>query len=366
MSVMIKDQLENLTLSHYERAQNDSSVHVKRVRGVIVNEHDKVVCSSFGYTPEYVVEEDRSSYESMLQSISDCTVYRSEEGTLLRLFFNDGRWMVSTHKRINAFLSRWSSKKSFGELFLEALEYFFVHGDGKGLIEFENQDELFDCFCSTLDTSLVYTFLVRTNQDTKIVCDAPDHPTLFFAGAFKEQKRIKDVTTMIPTPLQLFFSTLSELEEYVSLMNPFLYQGVMVILPDDSTCKILHPQYVSYKNIRGSEPDLTASYMRVRKSDHQLYLFSKMFPSFSQKHVEDQLYHMTRFLHSMYVRRYIKKVYTMIHPVLFSVLRQAHSWHVLDRVQHIVTMEKMMDIIDEHQSLYSIYQHYLSLHIPMY
>lgn len=368
MSVVVEDQSGPLTLSHYSIANETTSQDVKRVRGTIVDQNDQVVCSSFGYTPEYTVVEDRSKYETMIQQLSECTVFRSEEGTLLRLFFNENRWKLSTHKRIDAFSSRWSSKKSFGDLFMEALEYFFIKGAGKGYIEFENQEELYDRFCSTLDSSLVYTFLLRTNVDTKIVCHAPDHPTLFFSGAFQNQKRMKDVSIVIPTPLQLSVSNVTDLEEYVLSVDPFLYQGVIVILPDDSTFKIMHPQYVSYKKIRGSEPDVSVAYFRVRKSSDQLQLFSKMFPLFNQKNVEEQLFQMVKFLHSMYVRRYIKKVYTMIHPVLFTMLRKAHSWHVLDRINNIVTLEKMMDLIEEPAPslLYSIYQQYLSLRIPFY
>jgi hypothetical protein len=362
MSVVIEDKTDRLTLTHYANVSEDTSESVKRTRGKIVNEKEEVVCSSYGYTPEYTVKVDHNKYKSYLTDLSECIIYRSEEGSLLRLFFNDNKWNLSTHKRIDAFLSRWSSSKTFGEWFTIALEYFFLQGEGKGTITSENKDELYDCFCDTLDRTLVYTFLLRTNADTKISCKSPEHPTIYFTGAFKDEKRVKDITIQIPTPLQVKFTTVEELEEYVTSLDPYEHQGVIAILPDESTLKIMHPTTMTSKAIRGSEPDIRAAYFRIRKSTDDILLFTQLFPNVDTKYIESQLYYMVKYLHSMYVRRYIKKQYTVVHPVLFSVMYIAHNWHVLDRVNNIVTLDKMMDIIDEqpHYKMFRLFNEYIN------
>ena len=361
MSVIIEDRTEKLTLFHYQRVDENSTSDIKQSRGRITNDKDEVVCSSFSYTPEYVVKEQREKYESSLKDLSACTIYSSEEGTLLRLFFDNNRWHLSTHKRINAFESRWSSTTTFGEWFMEALHYFFTDGAGKNTLQFENKDSLFDRFCSTLDTSVVYTYLLRTNAETKIVCHPPTTPTVFFGGAFKGDKRV-DIDSDIPYPTRLSFESLDALEEFVSQTNPFDHQGVMIILPDDTTMKIIHPKGMMYKRIRGSEPDILCAYLRVRKSKDDVATFTSLFPRFDTKIIEEQLYFMAKYLHSMYVRRYIKKLFTVVHPVLFSVMRAAHTWHVLDRAHNIVTMERMMDLVEAepYNKLHRLYQEYLT------
>ena len=50
-------------------------------------------------------------------------IYDAYEGCLLRLFNFNNKWFLSTHKKINAFRSKWSSKDSFGLMFQNALQY---------------------------------------------------------------------------------------------------------------------------------------------------------------------------------------------------------------------------------------------------
>lgn len=361
MSIAIEDQTDKLTLLHYEgNVTDETDKHIKNTRGVITDEHFDTIVSTFGYTPEYTVDQ-HDTYEALLSDLSNCLVYRAEEGTLLRLFFHDNHWNVSTFKRLNAFDSRWSSVKSFGELFLDALHYFFSEGAGKGTLEYE-PEHLFDVFCHTLDRSLVYTFLLRTNIDTKIVCHTPNHPTLFFGGCFRDGFRLKENPLAIPFPHQVQVTTVKELETYVESLDPFEYQGVMVILPDQRTLKIIHSLYSTYKTVRGSEPDIEMAYFRIRTKEDEKELFMKMFPHVNTEVIETSIKSMITYLHRMYVRRFIKKLYTMLHPTLFYILRKAHSWHTENRETNIVTVDKMTGFMEDQNSgsLYRMYKEYTS------
>jgi hypothetical protein len=201
--------------------------------------------------------------------------------------------------------------------------------------------------------------LLRTNEETKIVCSVPEHPTILFAGAFQNEKRLKNVTLTcpIPTPLSLSFSTIESVEEYVSSLSPFEYQGVMIMLPNDMTLKIIHPLQFSYKQIRGSEPDINTAYFRIRNNKPDVALFTRMFPQVNISLIEETLVLLSKYLHNMYIRRYVKKLYTMIHPVLFVMLKKAHTWHASDRNVNIVTLDKMKELVFE-QPYVHIYQMY--------
>lgn len=358
MSIIIEDQTDNLTLLHYQGVNDNSEHVVKQTRGHILNEEKEVVCSSFGYTQEYKVEQ-RNVFEPLLGDVKNVTFYRAEEGSLLRLFFHDHKWHLSTFKRINAFESRWSSSKTFGELFIDALDYFFTNGAGKGQLSFEEGD-VFNVFCHTLDSSLVYTFLLRTNQDTKIVCRPPPHPTVFFSGCFKNGERLLNNTTLIPTPEVLSFSTVDEVCAYVENADPLEHQGVIAMLPEQTTLKIIHPVNMAYKLIRGSEPDIEQAYFRVRKNPEELEQFKVLFSHVKTDVIESKLEEMKKYLHRMYVRRFIKKLYTIVHPTLFFSMKKAHIWHIENRATNIVTFEKIASIIDEQtsSSLFKMYQEF--------
>lgn len=365
MSVQIEDQTNQHSLLHYSSCTEDSSTTLKKVRGYIYDVSNNLVCSSFSYTPEYIVQENQDKYTPLLQELDQCIVYKSEEGSLLRLFFDHNKWTLSTHKRIDAFDSKWSSSSSFGDLFMEALFYYFMFGQGKNSLEFENETDLFDQFCNTLDPAYVYTFLLRTNKDTRIVCNPPEHPTVYFSGCFKEGVW-SEGTCSIPTPTKLKFSTVSELETYVENVNPLEHQGVIVMLPDRTAIKIISPLSMTYKTIRGCEPDITCSYFRLRKSK-DIDIFTSLFPRVNTQRLEEELFTMVRYLHRMYVRRYISKVYTVVHPVLFTVLKKAHEWHHTDRATNIVTLEKMFDVVNEqpYSALYRMYQEFINLNFPV-
>ena len=347
MSITIEDQTQRLSLFHYNTCTENSSEDVKKTRGIIYDEEKNMVCSSYSFTPEHTVGIEAEKYRPLLKELDKCTIFRSEEGTLLRLFFDEHRWILSTHKRINAFDSKWSSSKSFGELFLDALIYYFTEGEGKGKLNIELPDDVFDQFCNRLDTKYVYTFLLRTNQDTKIVCDPPEFPTVYFAGLFEQGKWTSGNPTLLHAPEQKTFTSIEELEAYVEAVNPLEHQGVIVILPDGTTIKVVNPLCLRYKLVRGSEPDVRMSYFRLRKSDDDLKLFQKLFPRVNVEKMEEELFTMAKYLHRMYVRRYIKKQFTTIHPTLFYVMKQAHAWHCLDRSHNIVTLDKMMDVVEE-------------------
>jgi len=355
MSIIIEDQTEELTLLHYKGVQEDTNQDIKNIRGQITDDQQNIICSSFGYTQEYTVNQ-KDKYHPLLKDLSKCVCYKSEEGSLLRLFYYEHRWRLSTFKRIDAFESRWSSRKTFGELFVDALSYFFTDGAGKDKLSFE-KDDIFDVFCNTLNRSLVYTFLLRTNKDTKIVCRPPEHPTVYFGGSFSDNVRSIENDTMIPSPEKLEFGSVDELDQFVQKVDPFEYQGVIIMLPDQTTIKVIQSDALTYKNIRGSEPDIDMSYFRVRKNKSELDLFTRIFTEVSPKDMEDQLKTMTLYLHRMYVRRFIKKLYTILHPTLFHVLRKAHTWHSENRKSNIVTLEKMTELIEE-QSYSNIYRMY--------
>lgn len=353
MEIQLEDQNLSLSLYHYKKCDLDSDPLVKSERGKIYNNNNEVVCSSFGYTHEYTLD-DHNLYHPLLEPFDKCTFYKSEEGTLLRLFFENNKWILSTFKRINAFESYWSSSKSFGELFLEALQFYFTEGDGKHKLNTEHTNDIFDNFCNTLDTKYVYTFLLKTNKDTRMLCTPSPHPTLFFTGIFSNGEYVEGNPTLLSlTPELLTFNTKEEVDDYVNNVDYLKSQGVLVFLPNKTYIKIINPLYLMYKKIRGTEPNIEMAYCRIRKSDDDtIKMFHQLFPEFDSFLFENKLNKVVNYLHNTYINRYIKKNYMFVEPIFNNLLKKAHSWHVLDRKTNIVTYLHIKHIIEEQTSLF--------------
>lgn len=344
MSVVILDRDDSRTLEHYDVCTEDSAPDVKRARGV-VRDGANVICQSFGYTPEYEARDP--AWRALVQDcIQNCTIFRSEEGTLLRLYFHQGVWRLSTHKRLDAFESRWSSARSFGELFVEALEHFFATG---GELPVEDKRDVFDRFCDSLDRESVFAFLLRTNGDTKIVCRPPEKPTIFFAGRFYHGLRCEGNPTPIPFPLRVRFATADELEAYVLSLDPLAHQGVIVFPTDQTVFKVLAPGYSEYAAVRGQEPSLFRAYLRIRRSDEDLARFLTAFPERRNQWIgyEDQIVALGKLVHRYYVRRFIRKETLVVNKNYFYVMRLAHQWHCANRDANVVTLQKILELLDE-------------------
>ena len=347
---IIQDEDGYLTLQHYKECTNEDSADIKATRGIIKDVEGNVVCQSFGYTHEYSPE-DTEWQNKVRESIQNCKVFLSEEGTLLRMFCYNHRWYLSTHKRIDSFSSRWSSTLSFGDMFLQALEHYFLVGEGKGKIEVEDKKDLYDRFCATLDPGNVYTFLVRTTEETRIVCQPPSIPTIYFAGFFFHGMRMEGNPTLLPYPTILPFTSVEDLSHYVTSLDPMKYQGVIVFTTEQDVFKVVHPMYSNYAKIRGSEPSIQRAYLRIRESNEILQQFLVLFPEKKElvKDIEEKILVLAQKLHQSYSKRFIRKEYIVVNKHYFYMMRLAHVWHIQNRSTNVVSVQTFLTLLDKQQ-----------------
>lgn len=107
----------------------------------------------------------------------------AREGTTIRVFNHKDKWYCTTHRKIDAFRSRWGNTKSFGEIFAENV----LSKSGKTLEE----------FYETLGKDLTYTFLTGTTQNTRTFEPVSDKINLFLCqkkktGEVVQSENLKD------------------------------------------------------------------------------------------------------------------------------------------------------------------------------
>ena len=106
----------------------------------------KIVFRGLPYTKNIQQKKNLLQLKEKL-NISDLSRYRffdSHEGALLRVFYWQNKWYISTHRKLDAFRSKWASKLSFGEMFKSAIEYQYENQDSefyKYMQNFVNNDE---------------------------------------------------------------------------------------------------------------------------------------------------------------------------------------------------------------------------------
>ena len=353
MLKMVDKNDEGLELFSYEQdvdlrnAENTEFVH--QCRGVIFH-NDEIVMKSFPKTVEYSCKDIATIKKTLEDIFGECTFFRSEEGTLIRVFNFNGKWYISTHRKLDAFKSKWASKDSFGELFEKAVGYEFDSNEefNKALSDISGET-VFDKFKNFLDVQKQYMFLLRNTTDNRIVCLAPKNPTIYHVGTFINGMVDLNDNIFVTKPRKVNFLDVDDLCFYADTEIDYNhYQGVIVFAPNNKQYKIINNDYQELFNIRGNEPSIKFRYLQVRMIKRQLDGLYFLYPEMSGKfdEYENILFRISGKIHNAYMQRFIKKIHTVVSPEELAVIKACHTWYSLDRNSNRVTREKVIDFMN--------------------
>ena len=344
VNIVDSDEDNKLDMFCYVTCSNEDSELQKQCRGVVFNK-DTLIMKAFPYTPEY----NHTQLDEIKNELGDLKkwhFYESHEGCLIRMFYFNGKWYISTHRKLNAFRSKWSSKDSFGMMFKNALLSEEEHNNvfATGL---EAGDNIVQRFESTLDVNKQYMFVVRNNDENRIVCSAPDRPTLYHAGTFVNGNLVFTENVNIPFSTKKEFLTVNELIECVQNISAKNLQGIIGFTSDNKQVKIVSEEYQSLFKIRGNEPSLKFRYLQLRmnKNVQLLYmLYPNMVNTFND--YEDSLFHIAQYIYNSYVDRFIKKTFVTVPREEFGIIRECHSWHIKDRGNNRISRDYVINALN--------------------
>lgn len=347
----------DVTLYCYTTATRDSPDYIKSARGLVYDGND-LVYTSFAFSDEYVVGEDDEQVWNRLEQFDpdECMIFDSYEGFLIRVFYLQDRWYISTHRRLNAYKSHWSSRVSCGKIFENAIEHSY-----ENLQEFRERIEtvstgndestILERYLETLDKDYCYAFLTRNTDENRIVCDAPidSEQKVYFVGRFeKNDRNVRlDVDVGVPKPPKVLKR--AELMDYAMNVDIHKQQGVIVFLPDGSQFKILHPDYRYLYDVRGNESSIKFRYLQVRMDNEKREALISLYPSAHEiiDKYENTIYCIAKHLKNLYIQRYIHRELSTLPPQEFKIVNLCHKWHREDREKHRISIEKVIDILNE-------------------
>lgn len=346
--VKITDQIDELDLFCYVKCSSEDNDFVKKCRGVIFNKN-KLVLRSFPYTPEFSDINVNNIREILGDNFENCSFYDSHEGALLRVFNFEGKWYTSTHRKLDASKSKWASRHSFGDYFRNALEH-------EVTINKEFQDSLpegdlsiIDKFYSTLDINKQYMFLVLNTRDNRIVCEPQYGSKLYHVGTFVDGVCTLEKNTLLSYPKKHTFSNMDELLEYVKNCDIKKIQGVVAFTSTNKQIKILNKEYQNMFNVRGNEPSIKFRYLQIRKDARLVDMIKMLYPEFVDSFAEYEscISTICKNIYKAYVQRFIKKVFTTVSPEEFQVIKDCHTWHISNRTENRVNINKIIELVDK-------------------
>jgi hypothetical protein len=340
------DEDNKLDMFCYVKCSDTDNKLLKQCRGVVFNGND-LVMKAFPYTNEYNHTETDSLNETVLY-FKDWTFYKAHEGTLIRLFNFGGKWFVSTHRKLDAFRSKWASRESFGTSFTNALSA-EEENNTKLKASLPEGDNILDRFQSTLDVTKQYMFLIRNTKDNRIVCSAPERATVFHVGTFVEGVLVMTENVNIPSPEKVTFLNIGELQSFVDKISYKDYQGVIGFTKDNHQVKVLHKDYQDLFRSRGNEPSIKFRYLQIRMNRRFVNMLYHLYPNMAETfdEYENTLYDIARSIYRAYVQRFIKKRYVTVPREEFAIIRECHSWHLTDRTENRISLDQVVRIMNQ-------------------
>ncbi len=354
--IQVTDEFDGLTVHHFTDCDYTSPVEIKAMRGIIKDE-DTVVCQTFPFTPE--LREDHSELSSLLDPFlkKNSKVFQSLEGTLLRIWFrtkndhpNGGEWFLSTHRKLDAFFSRWGSDSTYGEYFVcTLLRAATIHPQLQNVNTFEE-------YASRLNKNKVYVLLLRTSKENRVVCTSQDYTTLYTVGAFdREHNFAFEYPSSVP---ETIFPSIPEItiepwsvegvRETVSRIAPFDYQGVIFIDESGETLKVLNNSYEEMVQLRGNVPNVLLRYIQLRNGNdtEQAIRYQELYRDFSDEFVtfERVLREISFNLHKKYILRFVHHKIAMVPPEQYQVLRELHQQYLANK-NRIVTHDVVLQYL---------------------
>lgn len=326
MSIIVTDELsyEKGTLKVLNYQDGETNKELLDIRGIIKNERDEVVCKSFGYTPEVVLDADPTTMggieelnEYIAPMVNDSTrFFVSYEGTILRLWSYQGDWFISTHRKIHANKSKWGCEIPYTELFQRAAQK----------LNFDT---------SQLNPDKIYVVLLRSFKLNRKVCLGEEEPSLYLIGTFDRSNNFAfefpSGQDAIPTPEEITtINTPTDLYKYVKNVDFKKYQGVVAINPDGKSAKIVNGAYDFFDKIRNNEPNVLYRYVQLRWQPFELQHFVQMYPEHKQKFEqwEEVMNHIANNILRKYIERYINHRTAMLPPDQYPVLKALHNLYV--------------------------------------
>ena len=332
-NVKIVDSLNDLSIYHYLDCDVNTDKETKKYRGVVMNNEGKTICRSFGFTPE-IDETETELMNSVVEPFlaqEQVRILEAYEGTLLRVYFYDNRWYISTCRKLDAFKSKWGSNKSFGEIFEDIVE------------------TPLEQFCkNVLDETKVYCYVIRTYNKNRIVCNGYEKPELFLVGTYDNGDFDNFNFEKCNVPSVQEINTMDALRAHMEKIDPSKLQGVILMNEKGECVKVMKHEYVEAFKLRGNQPNIILRYIELQQEGDgkKVETFFNMYQDHKEAIIEftDSITDICSFVFRKYRNRFIRKQVAIVPPDLYYIIRELHDSYLKDRTK-IVTPERVTDYI---------------------
>jgi|SaaInlStandDraft_1057018.scaffolds.fasta_scaffold04044_11 hypothetical protein len=277
---------------------------VSQYRGVIVEKNtNKPLCYTFNKMSRHLPEE---------WDLKDCVVTKSYDGSQIKLFYYNNKWVVSTTRKIDANNSFFFSDKSFLEMFNDST----------------NKPDY-----SKLNKDYCYSF-VLAHPDNRVVAR---HNTACLTHVLTRNMKtykLVDVDIGVTKPDKVTFKSKTDMWKSVKNL-PYFVEGY-VVQNGSSFVKVVNTKYQSVKDLRGNSNSLLLHYFTLKKKN-KIKEFLTYYPETNEtfRFFEKSFNNLCLLAYNEYVLLRIRKVITVDKLLVFlkPVLYKIHGIHITKKIR---------------------------------
>jgi hypothetical protein len=335
----------NLYSVYYRRNPENPNVLTgfqRSCNGVIFEkESNKIVCISY----DKFLKLNTDLNEHFKGDFENLVLENSVEGTLIRVFYYEGKFRVATKKCIDANKSQWGSNKSFGAMFKEA-----VQGTEFKNFQFENNKVYFFNLLHP-ENSVVFP-RGKVCLDLLDVFRIEDNKVYLEDSEFKTNYRHTGI------------SSYNELMEYMNsqTIDSMGHQGMVVYHKNAPYIKqrIQFPLYTKSREVFGNEPSLFLKFLGMRDNKEKMVEYIKYFPSSKNIFLEyeNELIKFVENIHRLYLDVKVFKKTITIQKNFRKLIYNLHGIYLRDRdpISYGIIMDHLMGL--NHKLVEFLYNNY--------
>ncbi len=268
---------------------------------ILEKDTNKLICFGFPKTTEVPIDQSTPPFSGPIAAHEYTT------GTLLRAYFYNDQWWLSTNGSADAYKSYWISKKSIGELFDECLCRIY-----KRTTRFADSP-----LTSFLVPGNTYLFML---QHPEMHLDNASKPLIYHMGTFNNNKLTYDYNIRvdrIPQPRRVSFRNYDELlRSFSSGTIGYVFFPATAVDSQAPRYKILSSTFKSHMNLIGRTNNLYLRYLECKAENTEKALLAE-YPSIARysSWVEKSLRQISSDVAAAYIEKYVKKNYAV--PINF-------------------------------------------------
>jgi len=288
---------KNLFLIHNCSNSDFNNKIVNECNGIILDKNTlKIICYSF----------DKCSDEKNIPKnidIENLFIQYSIEGSLIRLYNYDDKWMISTKKCIDSSKSKWISNKSFVELFYDCL----------GDLDLED----------FINPNCCYSFIISHPENN--IINKNCIPKLYHVST-RLMTTLQEVSQNIGLPFLEKNSINHNIQEFIKDLTLQLstdtekfYEGYMFIDIHYNRWKLQKPYFTNLRELWGNNNNRFFRYLELRKDVNLLekYLNYFEYDKLIFLKYEKMIYNLVQVIGEYYSKKHISKVNKNV-PFYFS------------------------------------------------